>query len=87
HALRAFDHKLCADISAVVLRNRGAGPFGLLGLVDDRCQGDFEHINEVISQREMDDFMAQYKRAAGFAIETLNTAAPIIKLGAGRNHR
>jgi len=87
HALRAFDHKLCADISAVVLRNRGAGPFGLLGLVDDRCKGDFEHINEVISQQEMDDFMAQYKRAAGFAMETLNTAAPIIKLGAGRNHR
>ena len=82
HALRAFDHKLCADISAVVLRNRGAGPFGLLGLVDDRCKGDFEHINEVISQQEMDDFMAQYKRAAGFAIETLNTAAPIIKVDA-----
>jgi 5-methylphenazine-1-carboxylate 1-monooxygenase len=32
--------RLCADISALVLRNRGAGPFGLLGLVglvDERC--------------------------------------------------
>ena len=24
----AYDDKLCADISALVLRNRGAGPFG-----------------------------------------------------------
>jgi hypothetical protein len=33
---------LCADVSALVLRNRGAGPFGLLGLVDERCGGVFD---------------------------------------------
>jgi hypothetical protein len=36
----------------------------------------------VIAQQEMDDFMAQYKAAAGFAMETLNSAAPIIKVDA-----
>ncbi len=29
-ALKAYDDKLCAPISQLVLRNRGAGPFGLL---------------------------------------------------------
>lgn len=78
-ALRAYDDALCQEISGVVLRNRGAGPFGLLGLVDERCDGHFEHIDDVVSQQEMNDFMAQYKEAAGFAMEALNAAAPLIE--------
>ena len=81
-ALQAYDQRLCKDISALVLRNRGAGPFGLLGLVDDRCGGVFEHINDVIPQAERDEFMARYKQAAGFAIDTLNAAPPTITPGA-----
>ena len=71
-ALQAYDQKLCADISALVLRNRGAGPFGILGLVDERCAGVFDNIDEVIPAAEREAFMARYKAAAGFAIETLN---------------
>ena len=81
-ALRAYDDALCADISALVLRNRGAGPFGLLGLVDDRCGGVFDDIDEVVPAAERDAFMARYKAAAGFAIETLNAAPPTIAPGA-----
>jgi 5-methylphenazine-1-carboxylate 1-monooxygenase len=32
----------------VVLRNRGAGPFGLLNLLDERCGGVFDDIDAVI---------------------------------------
>jgi 2-polyprenyl-6-methoxyphenol hydroxylase-like FAD-dependent oxidoreductase len=81
-ALRRYDDKLCADISALVLRNRGAGPFGLLGLVDERCGGVFEHIDEVIPPAEREAFMARYKAAAGLAIETLNAAPETIAPGA-----
>lgn len=81
-ALKAYDQRLCADISALVLRNRGSGPFGLLGLVDDRCGGVFEHIDDVIPAAERDAFMARYKTAAGFAMETLNAAPPTIPAGA-----
>lgn len=81
-ALQAYDQKLCKDISALVLRNRGAGPFGILGLVDERCGGVFDNIDDVIPQAERDEFMARYKQAAGFAIETLNAAAPTIAPGA-----
>lgn len=81
-ALRAYDDRLCADISALVLRNRGAGPFGILGLVDERCGGVFDDIDAVIPAAEREAFMARYKAAAGFAIETLNAAAPTIAPGA-----
>jgi 2-polyprenyl-6-methoxyphenol hydroxylase-like FAD-dependent oxidoreductase len=81
-ALRAYDQRLCADVSALVLRNRGAGPFGLLGLVDERCGGVFDDIDAVIPAAERATFMGRYKAAAGFAIETLNAAPPTIAPGA-----
>jgi 2-polyprenyl-6-methoxyphenol hydroxylase-like FAD-dependent oxidoreductase len=77
-ALRAYDVELCEEISALVLRNRGAGPFGLLNLLDERCGGVFDDIDNVIPAAERDEFMGRYKAAAGFAIERLNTAPPII---------
>jgi hypothetical protein len=65
-----------------VLRNRGAGPFGLLNLVDERCGGTFDNIDEIIPPNERAEFMAGYKKAAGFAIETLNKAGRTIADGA-----
>ena len=81
-ALSAFDEKFCGPISALVLRNRGAGPFGLLNTVNDRCGGEFEDINAVISEEERTEFMAKYKAAAGFDMHALNAAPPTIKKGA-----
>ena len=81
-ALQAYDAKLCAEISAVVLRNRGAGPFGLLNLLDERCGGVFDDIDAVIPAAERDSFMSRYKAAAGFAMDTLNSSPSIIAPGA-----
>ncbi|AMN42557.1 flavin-dependent oxidoreductase [Rhodoplanes sp. Z2-YC6860] len=78
-ALEAFDKKQCGPISQVVLRNRGAGPFGLLNMVDERCGGTFDNIDDVIPAKERAEFMAGYKAAAGFAIEALNKAERTIK--------
>jgi 2-polyprenyl-6-methoxyphenol hydroxylase-like FAD-dependent oxidoreductase len=77
-ALKAYDDRLCKDISAVILRNRGAGPFGLLNLLDDRCGGIFDDIDAVIPEKERNEFMQVYKNAAGFAIENLNNAPSTI---------
>ena len=81
-ALRAYDSLLCAEISALVLRNRGAGPFGLLNLLDERCGGVFESIDVVIPAAERAAFMSRYQAAAGFARDKLNGAPPIIAPGA-----
>ncbi|MBV7378395.1 flavin-dependent oxidoreductase [Maritimibacter dapengensis] len=81
-ALAAFDEALCGPISEVILRNRGAGPFGLLNMVDERCGGAFDDIDDVIPEAERRDFMAKYQAAAGFARDALNEAAPTIAPGA-----
>jgi 2-polyprenyl-6-methoxyphenol hydroxylase-like FAD-dependent oxidoreductase len=81
-ALAAYDNKLCGPISQLILRNRGAGPFGLLNIVDERCGGTFDNIDDVIPPEERAEFMAGYKAAAGFALERLNTAPQTIPNGA-----
>lgn len=80
-ALQAYNNQLCAPISALVLRNRGAGPFGLLNMVNDRCGGEFASIDDVIPEAERVDFMAKYQSAAGFARDELNVAEPTIAAG------
>jgi flavin-dependent dehydrogenase len=80
-ALAAYAARLCKPVSDLVLRNRGAGPFGLLNIVDDRCGGVFDDIDAVIPATERAAFMAGYKAAAGFAIERLNAAPPTIPPG------
>jgi 5-methylphenazine-1-carboxylate 1-monooxygenase len=81
-ALAAYDSRLCGPVSQLVLRNRGAGPFGLLNMVDARCGGTFANIDDVIPPAERAQFMAGYQAAAGFAKDALNAAPPTIPRGA-----
>ena len=80
-ALNGYDQALCGPVSELILRNRGAGPFGLLNIVDERCGGHFDTIDEVVPTEERAAFMAGYKAAAGFAMEKLNDAPAIIPQG------
>ncbi|MBX9663684.1 flavin-dependent oxidoreductase [Novosphingobium sp.] len=81
-SVAAFDAELCGPIGAVAMRNRGAGPFGLLNMVDERCGGQFDDIDTVIPAEERAAFMLAYQKAAGFAKEQLNAAPPTIPAGA-----
>jgi hypothetical protein len=38
----------------------------------------FDHIDDVVPRAEREAFMARYKAAAGFAMETLNAAPPTV---------
>jgi 5-methylphenazine-1-carboxylate 1-monooxygenase len=60
----------------------GTHRIGLLNLVDERCGGTFNNIDDVIPPQERIEFMAGYRAAAGFAIEQLNSAPPTIAPGA-----
>lgn len=81
-SLKAFDDQLCGPIGQVAMRNRGAGPFGLLRMVEDRCGGHFEHIDDVIPADERAAFMLAYQQAAGFAKDRLNDAPRTVPAGA-----
>jgi 2-polyprenyl-6-methoxyphenol hydroxylase-like FAD-dependent oxidoreductase len=81
-ALNAYNEQLCEAVSAVVLRNRGAGPFAILNELDKRCDGLFDEIEAVFPEVERHEMMAGYKAAAGFAIEALNGAPEVLSTGA-----
>ncbi|HSG57787.1 MAG TPA: flavin-dependent oxidoreductase [Paracoccaceae bacterium] len=81
-ALAAYDAELCQSVGPVALRNRGAGPFGLLNMVEERCGGVFDDIDAVVPARERAEFMTAYQKAAGFAREVLNQAPRTIPEGA-----
>jgi hypothetical protein len=53
-----------------------------LNLLDERCGGHFENIDDIIPADERAQFMSKYKAAAGFAIEKLNASGPTIEPGA-----
>ena len=81
-ALLDYENRLREPISQLVLRNREAGPFGILNVIDERCGGVFDDIDAVMPLAEREALMARYKAAAGIAIEQLNAAPPTIAPGA-----
>lgn len=81
-ALAQYDAELCEKVGGLALRNRGAGPFGLLGMVEERCGGVFDHIDDVIPADERSAFMLAYQKAAGFARDELNNSPRTIPEGA-----
>lgn len=81
-ALKTFDDEFCGPVGQVAMRNRGAGPFGLLNMVDDRCGGQFDNIDDVIPAEDRRAFMLAYQQAAGFAKDRLNAAPRTIAPGA-----
>ena len=82
-ALGQYEAEVLPVANKVIETNRGSGPDAILQLVEDRCGGQFDDINEVIPHAELEAHAQKYKRIAGFAIEALNSAPPTI----GRDER
>lgn len=84
-ALEAFEAQVRPQMTRVVQANRsGGGPDGVMQMVEDRCGGTFERIDDVIPRAELAAHAEKYKAIAGFSIEELNARAPLISPGARR---
>ena len=81
-ALEAYEAEMRPATTKVVLTNRTAGPDAILDVIEERCGGEFEKIEDVISREELADHANTYKKIAGFAVDTLNAAPAIIPEGA-----
>jgi len=77
-ALQAYDDERRPICNAVVLANRGNGPDQILQVVEERSQGEFERIEEILSPKEMSEMAANYKKVAGFDVDILNNAPSIV---------
>ena len=78
-ALARYEAKMRPVASKIALANRsGQGPDAILQRVEDLCGGTFDAIEDILSRDELEAHARAYKSIAGFAVETLNSAAPTI---------
>lgn len=81
-ALQAFEAEMRPITSTIILTNRSAGPDKILDVVEERCGGQFDRIEEVIARSELSEHAANYKRIAGFGIRETNEKPRTIAEGA-----
>lgn len=83
-ALEAYETERRPATTDLVLLNRRNGPEQVMQLVEERAPGGFEVVTDVLSQRELEEIAANYKRVAGFQVEGLNARPPIVRQAGAR---
>ena len=81
-ALQAYEDEMRPITEKVILTNRVAGPDSILDVVEERCGGVFDDIENVIPRDELAAHAANYKAVAGYALEAINAAPATIAPGA-----
>lgn len=71
--LMAYEQARLAPTANIVWSNRKNGPEHVMQIVEERAPDGFEHLHDVISRKELEDFANSYKKIAGFDRQTLNT--------------
>ncbi|MGH4025319.1 MAG: FAD-dependent monooxygenase, partial [Pseudonocardiaceae bacterium] len=72
--LASYEQARRERMNALVLANRQGGPERVMKLVEERAPNGFVRIADVMTDDELSSIAMQYRRAAGFDAETLNTA-------------
>jgi 2-polyprenyl-6-methoxyphenol hydroxylase-like FAD-dependent oxidoreductase len=78
-ALLAYEAERRPATSDLVMLNRRNGPEQVMQLVEERAPDGYKVVTDVLSQQELEDIAANYKRVAGFQVEALNAKPPIVQ--------
>ena len=78
-ALLAYEAERRPATSDLVMLNRRNGPEQVMQLVEERAPDGYKVVTGVLSQQELEDIAANYKRVAGFQVEALNAKPPIVQ--------
>ncbi len=81
-ALEAYEAEVLPATRNIILTNRGSGPDAVLQMIEDRCGGQFDRIEDVAGHEELAAHAEKYKKIAGFSIEALNALPRTIPEGA-----
>jgi 5-methylphenazine-1-carboxylate 1-monooxygenase len=81
-ALLAYEAERRPATTSLVLLNRKNGPEQVMQLVEERAPDGYNVVTDVLSQQELEDVAANYKRVAGFQVEALNAKPPIVSADA-----
>ncbi|MFD0916600.1 flavin-dependent oxidoreductase [Pseudahrensia aquimaris] len=77
-ALEAYEAEMRPAMQKLIETNRGSGPDAVLQMMEDKCRGMFENLEDVVSREELAHHAETYKAVAGFSIEALNNAPSIV---------
>ena len=77
-ALEAYEAERRPATTELVKLNRRNGPEQVMQLVEERAPQGFNVVTDVLSQQELEDIAANYKRVAGFQVDALNAKLPIV---------
>lgn len=77
-ALAAYEAERRPATTDLVILNRKNGPEQVMQIVEERAPNGYGIVTEVLSQQELEDIAANYKRVAGFQVEGLNAKPPIV---------
>jgi 5-methylphenazine-1-carboxylate 1-monooxygenase len=80
-ALTAYEAERRPATTDLVMLNRRNGPEQVMQLVEERAPNGYKVVTDVLSQKELEDIAANYKRVAGFQVEALNAKPPIVQMG------
>jgi 5-methylphenazine-1-carboxylate 1-monooxygenase len=81
-ALEAYEAERRPATTDLVMLNRRNGPEQVMQLVEERAPDGFKVVSDVLSQQELEEIAAHYKRVAGFQVEALNAKPPIVMMPA-----
>jgi len=79
-ALVAYEAERRPATTDLVMLNRRNGPEQVMQLVEERAPDGYKVVTDVLSQQELEDIAANYKRVAGFQVEALNAKPAIVPL-------
>ena len=77
-ALAAYEAERRPATTDLVMLNRKNGPEQVMQIVEERAPNGYDVVTDVLSQQELEDIAANYKRVAGFQVEGLNAKPPIV---------
>jgi 2-polyprenyl-6-methoxyphenol hydroxylase-like FAD-dependent oxidoreductase len=79
-ALAAYEAERRPATTDLVMLNRRNGPEQVMQMVEERAPDGYDIVTDVLSQQELEEIAANYKRVAGFQVEGLNAKPPIVQL-------
>jgi 2-polyprenyl-6-methoxyphenol hydroxylase-like FAD-dependent oxidoreductase len=79
-ALTRYQDQRIAAMNDMIIRNRNLGLEAILQMAEERAPGGFKHIHDVLSQQELESTAINFKKAAGFDVETVNSRKSFVEL-------
>ncbi len=81
-ALTRYQDQRIAAMNDMIIRNRNLGLESILQTAEERAPDGFRRINDVLSQEELESTAFNFKKAAGFDIETVNSRDSFVEMPA-----